>query len=149
MRVVQTIFQIYSEGGISQEKFSHGKFDFFVEKEPNNIEISQTQRLTYFPPPKTTRRMSCETPAIIPKICQCALSNPFLADRMVYDCQWKVNTKMMEMHEYYEICKEINNVHMTGLSETEEKRLKKLWEKRGWKWIEDENGVIKFLNPDK
>lgn len=90
--------------------------------------------------------MSCENPAIQPKVCQCALVNPFLADRMAYSCQWKVNSKMMEMHEYLEICK--TEKIIVAVSKTQEERLKKVWTERGFKWNVDRNtGEIKFLGP--
>lgn len=92
--------------------------------------------------------MSCEKPSIQPKVCQCALVNPFLADRIAYSCQWKVNSKNMTMSEYYTICEEEKVI--TSVSKTEEERLKKVWTKNGHKWtVCGKSGEIKFLGPDK
>jgi len=89
--------------------------------------------------------MSCETPAIQPKVCQCALVNPFLADRMAYTCQWKVNSEMMKMDEYFQICEE--EKEMIAVSNSERQRLEKIWTKRGYKWrVDKKTGDIHFLD---
>lgn len=99
------------------------------------------------PPPRptlSTPRTPVENPKILLKKCQCDLVNPYLVDRMTYSCQWKVNAKMMEMEEYYKICKK--TIKMVTVSGDEKERLKKVWNERGYKWEVDENTrEIKFL----